>query len=191
MIDLQFTSDLKPEKGRLLISEPFLQDNYFERSVVLICDYNSEGAFGFVLNKYLDVKFEEMAEVLPSFDTKVSLGGPVNKQHLFFIHTLDQLPGAVQVNKEIYAGGDFDLMLNMIKKGEINNQQIRFFLGYSGWSPGQLEAEIELNSWIVSPSPSSDLLMNAENESLWEILLEKKGGKFKLMSKFPQNPQMN
>lgn len=191
MIDLHFTSELKPERGKLLISEPFMQDDYFGRSVVFLCEYNSEGAFGFVLNKYLDVQFETMSERLPEFDTRVSLGGPVNQQNLFFIHRLDNLPGAQSIDGNIFVGGDFDVLIRMLENGEVNKKDIKFFLGYSGWSPGQLEAEIETNSWIVSPAPSADIILDAENENLWEILLKRKGGKFKMISKFPQNPELN
>ena len=191
MIDLEFTSDLKPAKGRLLISEPFMDDTYFGRSVVYLCDYNNEGAFGFVLNKYLDVEFQSMSSKLPPFDTRVSLGGPVNKENLFFIHRLNHLPGSVSVADGIFAGGDFDLLLDMMRNEEVGQQHVKFFLGYSGWSPGQLDGEIEGRSWIVSPAPSPELILDSTNENLWELLLQQKGGKFKMMSRFPSDPQMN
>ena len=99
------TDGLKPKRGRLLLSEPFLVDEYFKRSVVLLCDYNKEGAFGFVLNNYVTIKLNELIDDIPDFTTTISLGGPVNTNNLYFIHTLGKkLPGSSSLTDGIYIG---------------------------------------------------------------------------------------
>lgn len=185
------SNGLKPKKGRILLSEPFLEDDYFKRSVILLCDYNEEGAFGFVLNNYITIRLNELVEDVAEFDTTLSLGGPVNTNNLYYIHTLgDKLPGASELMEGIHIGGDFDLLKQFIAEGKVKPSQVKFFLGYSGWSANQLDEELEDNSWIVTDS-DSNIIMQEENEKLWENTLKQMGGKFKIISDFPKDPNLN
>lgn len=185
------TDGLKPKRGRFLLSEPFLEDDYFKRSVVLLCDYNKEGAFGFVLNNYVTIKLSELIEGVADFETTLSLGGPVNANNLYYIHTLgDKLPGSSMLLNGLYVGGDFDLLKQFIAEGKIKSSQIKFFLGYSGWSENQLDDELKENAWIVTDSDVGSV-MQSKNKKLWEQILKKMGGKFKVISKFPKDPNLN
>ncbi len=153
MFDLNVYNTLDPKKGRLLITEPFMQNDYFHRSVILLCEHNEDGSFGFVLNNYTDVKlseFENMHEVEGFCDDfRISIGGPVSAKNLYYIHTLgDQLPDSIHVAGNIYAGGDFDLLKEKIANGQVTADQVRFFLGYSGWVEKQLNGELKQNSWL-------------------------------------------
>lgn len=184
-------SNLKPKKGRILISEPFLMDNYFKRSIVLLTEHNEEGTIGFVLNKPIEVNVHEIIENFPEFDFTLSLGGPVNTNSLHFIHTLgDIIPNSVKVLRNIYWGGDFDVIEKLIKSGNINSEQIRFFLGYSGWHPEQLDNEISEEAWIVSEL-SPEEIMAPMNKLFWKRKLRGMGKKYEMWSNFPENPQMN
>jgi putative transcriptional regulator len=91
---------------------------------------------------------------------------------------------------DIWWGGDFDCVKELIKSGSLNRNQIRFFVGYSGWEPKQLEREISENSWVVSELDSS-LIMNSRSRESWQTVLHLMGGKYKLWTNFPENPGMN
>ncbi len=181
----------EPQKGKILLSEPFLLDNYFKRSIVLITEHNENGTIGFVLNKPVDVNINEVVEDFPEIDTDVALGGPVSTNTLHYIHTLgDIIPNSVQVLGNIYWGGDFKVVERLISSGNIDKGQIRFFLGYSGWSPNQLEEELEENAWVVGDIPPVEVMMPM-NKHFWTKTMQRMGKKYEMWSNFPENPEMN
>jgi len=182
--------NLTPKQGRILISEPLLSDTYFKRSVVLITEHSDKGAVGFVLNKPVDLPLNEVLADFPDFNAKVYVGGPVAKDTIHFLHTLGQLvPNSVHVMDNIYWGGDFDSLKELITEGIVEPSQVRFFLGYSGWSPNQLEDEIDENAWIVT-KVDSEKIMSADKD-IWKETLNKLGKKYKVWANFPENPAMN
>ncbi len=196
MFDLNVYNTLDPKKGRLLITEPFMQNDYFHRSVILLCEHNEDGSFGFVLNNYTDVKlseFENMHEVEGFCDDfRISIGGPVSAKNLYYIHTLgDQLPDSIHVAGNIYAGGDFDLLKEKIANGQVTADQVRFFLGYSGWVEKQLNGELKQNSWLVADIDHSDDIMDVNNETIWKDYMQRQGGKYKVFANFPKDPALN
>jgi putative transcriptional regulator len=187
----QTNNTLLPQKGRILISEPFLTDNYFKRSIVLITEYSEEGTVGFVLNKPINMKINEIMSGFPPMETVVSLGGPVQTNTIHYIHTLgDIIPGSIKVIDNIYWGGDFDVTKKLMKTGNLHSGNIRFFLGYSGWQANQLENELAENAWIVAELSPQDI-MAPMNKQIWNRTLNKLGKKFQMWSNFPENPQMN
>jgi len=191
MIDLNVYNTLEPKKGRLLITEPFLESEYFQRSVILLCEHNEEGSFGFVLNKYVDVQLSEF-EGLPEFDSRISTGGPVNTKNLFYIHTLgDRIPGSVNILENLYAGGDFEVLKELIASKKVAENEIRFFLGYSGWVEKQLVGELKHNSWLVSEVQSVDDIMNVDYSNIWNDYMQNQGGKYKAFAHFPKDPELN
>ena len=182
---------LPPAKGRLLVSAPFLQDPYFTRSVILLCESDKEGAFGFILNKYIDINLEDLVNDLPDFGAMVSMGGPVQSENLFYIHTLgEELPGSIPITPELSLGGDFDMLRSGIIAGSIEPRQIRFFVGYSGWSAGQLEDEMSQKSWYVS-EPGELPLMESDRVDIWGQTLSQMGGDFAKLANIPADPSMN
>lgn len=182
--------NLAPKQGRILISEPLLSDTYFKRSVILITEYSEKGAVGFVLNKSVDIPINEILSDFPDFKAKVYVGGPVAKDTIHFLHTLGELvPNSVHVLDNIYWGGDFDVLKELINEGIVESSQVRFFLGYSGWSPDQLENEIEDNAWLVTRVESSKIMSG--DKDIWKKTLDELGKKYKIWSNFPENPAMN
>lgn len=182
--------NLAPEQGRILISEPLLSDTYFKRSVVLITEHSDKGAVGFVLNKPVDLPLNEVLADFPDFNAQVYIGGPVAKDTIHFLHTLGELiPNSVHVMDNIYWGGDFDSLKELINEGIVEPSQVRFFLGYSGWSPNQLEGEIEDNAWLVT-RVEPDKIMSADKD-IWKKTLDELGKKYKVWANFPENPAMN
>lgn len=184
-------NNLEPQKGRVLISEPFLQDNYFKRSLVLITEHTDEGTVGFVLNKPVDIQINEVVEDFPESDASLSIGGPVNTNTLHFLHTLgDIIPESNHVIGNIYWSGDFTVVERLIRSGNLHQNQIRFFLGYSGWSPNQLEGELEENAWLVSEL-SQEEIMAPMKMQFWKKKLNRMGKKYQMWANFPENPEMN
>ena len=179
-------------QGRVLISEPFLNDTYFKRSVVLLTEHSEEGSVGFVLNKPVDLSVNDVLADFPEVDTDISIGGPVNTNTIHYIHTVgEKIPNSVKVLENLYWGGDFDALKDLLVKGVIQSSQIRFFLGYAGWSPRQLEGELSENAWLVSEM-KSEHIMQGSDDNLWKNILEKSGDKkYRTWVNFPENPSMN
>ena len=179
------------KQGRVLISEPFLNDTYFRRSVVLLTEHTQEGSVGFVLNKPVDLSVNDVLSDFPEIETEISIGGPVNTNTVHYIHTLGTaIPNSVQVVGNLYWGGDFDAVKEMITSGRIKGHQIRFFLGYAGWSPNQLDNELSENAWLVSEMNAEQIMKGPDN-NLWKNILKKSGDKYKTWVNFPENPGLN
>ncbi len=185
------SNNLRPAKGRLLLSEPLMGDFYFGRSVVLLAEHNDEGSFGLVLNKPVMQEFNKVVKDFPKFEGQLFIGGPVETNSLFFIHTIgDIVEGSIEIGSGIYWGGDIDIIKEMILLNSITPNDIRFSVGYSGWSPDQLKNELKRNSWLVSKNLDKDIL-KIKPEIMWKKLLEPLGDDYKYWPKFPPDPGLN
>jgi len=183
--------DKIPGKGKILISEPFLPDTFFNRSIVYLTDHSSQGSVGFILNKKLDLQVSAAIEGFEGCDENLSLGGPVAPDTLHYLHNLgDLIPKSVLVEGNIFWGGDIDSIRELIKTGKINKSQIRFFLGYSGWSAGQLERELNENSWVIA-KVNSNIVLNNSGDDIWKKVLRGFKNKYKMWADFPDSPEMN
>ena len=141
---------IDPAAGILLISDPFLKDPNFMRTVVFLCEHQQQGSFGFVLNRKYENTIDQIVPELEGFKLPVYYGGPVQTDTLHFLHQYPaEIPGSVEVIKGVHWGGDFDMVLQMIKKNVIDENKIRFFIGYSGWGEGQLNEELTGKSWLT------------------------------------------
>lgn len=193
--DIDFFSimpeDKIPEQGRVLISEPFLPDSFFNRSIVYLAEHSPEGSVGFILNKVLDINLNDAITGFDRWKEPLFMGGPVAPDTLHYIHTLgDIIPKSVWVHSNIFMGGDIDAIRKMIAKGIIKKHQIRFFLGYSGWSKGQLEEELHENSWVIA-QVSSDIIMKNKGADTWKKVLRSLNNKYRIWADFPDSPDMN
>ncbi|WMJ74404.1 YqgE/AlgH family protein [Cytophagaceae bacterium ABcell3] len=178
-------------KGHILLSEPYLGDNSFERSVILLCENNEQGAFGFILNKPTILTLEAVLAGVDDFDEMLYMGGPVGQDSLHFIYRNNfPLEGSVEVMDNLYWGGDYEQLKYLINTKQLNTADIRFFLGYSGWGEGQLDEELEENAWIVAEANSGDIFDTTPGD-MWRFMLQKKGGKYKMMSNYPIDPRLN
>ena len=183
--------DKIPEKGKILISEPFLPDTFFNRTVVYLADHNADGSVGFILNKKLDIKVCDAISGFEGWDELLSMGGPVAPDTLHYLHNMGEgIPKSVLVDENIYWGGDIDLIRDLISAGKLDNTQIRFFLGYSGWSAGQLEKELKENSWVIAKI-NSDIVLNNQVDDAWKRVLRGLKKKYRVWADFPDSPDMN
>ena len=185
------TNNVAPKKGRILIAEPFLSGNYFNRSVVFLVAYSDKGSVGFILNKKVDFPIQDIFPDFPEFDAQIYLGGPVSTDSIYFIHKLGkQLPGSIQVLDDLFWGGDFEALKNQIKANQVNPNDIRFFLGYSGWDAGQLENELKEDSWLVT-DVEQEAVMRELAENSWVDFVKKAGSRYTIWENFPENPSLN
>jgi putative transcriptional regulator len=183
--------DKIPEKGKILISEPFLPDSFFSRSIVYLTDHSPEGSVGFILNKKTDLILSSAVTGFDCWDEMINMGGPVAHDTLHYIHNLgDAIPKSIHVENNVYWGGDIDAIRKLIKSGKISKSQIRFFLGYSGWSAGQLERELKENSWVIA-KVGSDIIMNNRGDDTWKMVLRSLKNKYRMWADFPDSPEMN
>jgi putative transcriptional regulator len=178
-------------KGRILISEPFLSDHYFRRSIVYLTEHNEQGSLGFVLNKPIQMKVSEIVNDFPDADFSISVGGPVSTNTVHYIHTLgERVPESVPVTDGIYWGGDFNVLKDLVSSGRVAPQELRFFLGYAGWSADQLDKELKENAWLVGKIPPGVVMKAVENE-FWSSLLRRYKNKYKAWANFPDDPGLN
>ena len=183
--------DKIPEKGKILISEPFLPDTFFNRSIVYLTDHTLQGSVGFILNKKLDLKLSSAIAGFDGWDENINMGGPVAPDTLHYLHSLGELiPDSILIEDNIWWGGDIDAIRDLISAGKITPSQIRFFLGYSGWSAGQLERELREDSWIIA-RVKADIVMNNRGDNTWKRVLRSFKNKYRIWADFPDSPDMN
>jgi putative transcriptional regulator len=179
------------EKGTLLIAEPFLQDINFQRSVILVCENDLEGTFGITLNKdtgdplgyYLEDSDESF---LPIYD-----GGPVGRDQLHFLHMIpDLIPGGLHITDGVYWGGDFETMTALVREKAIDENEIRFYLGYAGWEPQQLDEELKEKSWLCLPG-QAELIFHKDLKCIWKDAVRNLGSDYLPMINYPLDPSFN
>lgn len=188
---LPVENKLEPATGRILLAEPFLNDGYFRRAVILLTEHNEKGSIGFMLNKPVDAQLHELVNDFPEYDGEVYLGGPVQRNQLFFVHRLGHLiEDSTPISDELWWNGNFEQIRELIATGQADSSQIRFFIGYSGWEPGQLDKEMQERSWYVTPGKIK-LVFNPDAEALWVNTVKNMGKPFTIMANFPEDPSLN
>lgn len=182
---------LTPKKGRLLIAEPaILNDSSFKRTIILLTEHNNKSTVGFILNRPLDYTVKDL---VPEIDCNFTIyqGGPVEQDNLYFVHTIPNIiAGSIEVANGIYWGGNFEALKISLQNNTIKHDEIRFFLGYSGWASGQLNEELKSNSWFVSKNDFSNVF-STDNETIWKNKLLQKGGEYKLWANAPSDIKLN
>ncbi len=184
--------ELKPKKGKLLIAEPALTgDVSFNRSVVLLAEHNDEGAVGFILNKPLQYDICDLVAEI-KVPLKVFNGGPVEQDNLYFIHKVPHLiADSIEISDGIYWGGDFDKIVELINCNTITENDIRFFLGYSGWASLQLDQELTSKSWVVVRNEYQSDIIQKSTTAFWKEKMIELGGDYLIWSNSPENPILN
>lgn len=181
-----------PQIKSLLISEPFMLDPNFSRSVVLICEHNEEGTLGLVINQPANLFLKDVVEDVEGADFPIYVGGPVGMDNLLFVHKCyDRLNSGVDLGDGVYWGGNFETLKILLKQNAIQQDEIKFFIGYSGWDNMQLDQELVENSWIVTNKFNPDLLFVHDEENLWKEVIINLGPKYAHVASFPKNPMMN
>lgn len=174
------------KSGQILLAEPFMQDPYFRRAVVLLCEHHEEGSLGFILNKSIDMGVNDLMSEFPRFDAEVFYGGPVQTDTLHYVHNLGEvLEESVKVSDGVWWGGDFDKLKVLITNGLVEPANIRFFVGYSGWSSGQLGEELEYGSWVAAPM-DANYVFKTQPTRLWSQAMYNKGDIYEIIADMPE-----
>src|SRR5688572_5187729 len=182
---------IDPGPGILLIADPFLKDPNFLRTVVLLCEHREEGSFGFVLNRMYENTLDELIPDLEGYKLPVYYGGPVQMDTIHFLHQYPaDIPGGEEVMKGVFWGGDFGKTIELIQSGTMDFNKIRFYIGYSGWSNGQLKEEINEKSWLTVEA-NRRLIFQTSTEDIWKESLKHLGGDYEMMIHFPTDPRLN
>ena len=186
------SNSLEPKPGKILISEPLMNDFHFGRSVILLIDHvESEGSFGIIINKKMDITVNQAVDAFPECEAPVFLGGPVADEQLFFIHTLgDLIPETYPIVDGLYWGGDHETLATLIHTGIANEDNVRFYLGYSGWDSGQLVDELVRNSWLITDITAEQYL-KTPTEKMWQTFVDQMGHSYDMWKHFPKDFQDN
>lgn len=183
-------NNIKPKQGLVLVSEPFAPDNIFSRTIILLAEHNEEGTVGLILNKPFNRKISDFSSEFGNFDINVSLGGPVESEHIYYIHTYGKIiPGSIQIKDDLFWGGEFKIIQIMSEAGKLDNNKIRFFVGYSGWSSEQLANEIKKDYWLVSEIDVKTIMQN--DKKIWDKTVSALDTPYKVWQYFPENPNLN
>src|SRR5690606_3260475 len=181
-----------PRVRSLLVSEPFMLDPNFMRSVILLCEHDENGTVGLVLNQPSNLQVKDVVPVMSDVDLPLYVGGPVGMDSIQFVHKCnDRLNSGVDLGEGIFWGGNFEALKILLENKEINNDEIKFFIGYSGWTMGQLAHELKENTWMISNDFNPDLIFVSDEENLWKEVIVNLGPKFAHVAQFPKNPTWN
>lgn len=178
--------------GKILLAEPFMLDPNFKRSAILLCDHNNDdGSVGFILNKPLQTNIDELIEDFPSFESEVYFGGPVQTDTIHYIHRVgDLLDDSIEISRGIFWGGDFEKLKFLINSQLVQPHQIRFFVGYAGWSEGQLQSEMNYGSWLIA-NMDANYVFKFSPEKLWEKIMYNKGNTYTVLAQLPEDLSWN
>jgi putative transcriptional regulator len=182
-------NNVRPQRGKVLISQPLMMDGCFRRSVVLLTEYSKKGAIGFVLNKMLNISIDDLVDDFPAGESQLSIGGPVAANTLHYLHTFANIPDAVEIVNGSYWGGNIEVVLKLLTVSILKPENIRFFLGYSGWTGRQLDDELKTHSWLVTDIRPSQIIHPPRN--LWQDSVKNMGEPYQLWTNFPENPALN
>lgn len=162
-----------------------MQDPYFRRAVVLLVEHHEQGSLGFILNKSIDMGINELMSEFPKFETEVFYGGPVQTDTLHYVHNLgDLLEDSVKVADGVWWGGDFEKLKILISSELVQPHNIRFFVGYSGWTSGQLKDELEYGSWM-SANMDANYVFKSTPKQLWSQVMYNKGNAYEIIADLP------
>jgi putative transcriptional regulator len=179
-----------PKAGCLLIAEPLLNDPNFVRSVIFLCEHGPEGSVGFVLNQPTSYTLQDLLPELYVSSLSIYQGGPVQGDTLHMIHRVPEIPGGMPIIDNVFWGGSYEALKDMIWRNTFEPSEIRLFIGYSGWAAGQLEQEISEGSWLVA-DPTEDILFETNPDEIWKKAIGLLGKKYAYLANIPIDPNLN
>ncbi|MCP4520871.1 MAG: YqgE/AlgH family protein [Cytophagales bacterium] len=177
--------------GDVLVAEPFLSDENFYRSVVLICDHTEDTFLGLIQNcKIDDCSLSHIIPNIRGSQIPVYTGGPVDGNLLQYLHRFgDEIEDSIALSNGVYWGGNFDQLTNLINQGIATEENVKFFLGYAGWGEDQLKDELNKDCWVLTQT-KLDVICHNEHE-LWKDVLLEQGEQYKVLTNTPANPNLN
>ncbi len=174
-------------RGMVLLAEPFSLDSNFRGSAVLLTEHDKEGSIGFIMNRPLELEIGDLVGEFPEFESTVYFGGPVATDSLHYLHNVGELlEDSIKVSQGVYWGGNFEKLKFLISSELIGRDNIRFYVGYSGWSSGQLMEEFDVGSWLAAPM-DPNYLFKSDPSQLWGQIMNNKGSLYTVIARLDQN----
>jgi len=184
-------SKVSIEKGKILLAEPFMLDPGFKRSAILLCDHGIEGSVGFIINKPIDMEVNSLLADFPDAELGVNYGGPVATDTLHYIHNMGAiLDESMEIGQGLFWGGNFTQLKVLLREGVSQNYMLKFFVGYSGWSQGQLVDELDYGSWVIADL-DPNYLTDSDPKNLWRNIMAQKGNNFGVIAEMPDDAHWN
>jgi putative transcriptional regulator len=185
-----FKSKTAPQAGSLLLADPHLTEDFFQRAAILLVAHDTTESFGLVLNHPTELVLSDLFEHI-ELDLPIYNGGPVAPEQLFYLHRFANIKGATRVTEKLYFGGDWQAVLMhaiVLKKPE---NHLRLFAGYAGWGAGQLASELEDHAWICTTVFQDQSLLKVEPSALWKKSMLEQEPKLAMFAHFPLNVSDN
>jgi putative transcriptional regulator len=177
--------------GIVLAAAHNLHDTNFKRAVVFLAQHEATGTLGYVVNRPLEPTLREILPDVHGFDAPLFWGGPCQNDTLHCLHRIGaHVPGALEIAEGIYWGGKFEVITDLLMSGGADVNDIRFFVGYAGWTDGQLEEEIKEESWMPAHS-NQHLLFEEPTKNLWTRVVSGLGGDYRIIAGTPEHPSLN
>ncbi len=180
------------QKGTFLIATPDIDNGFFFRGVILVCEHNTNGSFGLLVNKSLDLELpEEIININHLVNSRIGIraGGPVQTNQMMLLHSSDQIEQqTLKISDGIYLGGDLQFLQEAIV--DQNGPHVYLCFGYAGWGTGQLEREFLDGHWFLHPATPQHLF-HTPADKLWQTLLREMGGKYATLSMIPEDLSLN
>lgn len=190
ILDLHKRTNIIPAAGRILIAEPFLTDPGFSRTVVLLCEHGEDGSIGFVLNRPSPSNITDLLPELDNRNLTIFEGGPVQNDTLHMIHRIPEVMGGLEIVPGIFWGGSYHDLSRIIEDKTFTEEEVRLFIGYSGWEKGQLEEELKEGAWLVAES-YQELIFGTEASKVWRDSIHSLGSAYSYLANMPLHPQLN
>ncbi|MDX9891671.1 MAG: YqgE/AlgH family protein [Bacteroidales bacterium] len=173
---------LKPAAGRILISVPFYNDPFFNRTVVLLVECSENNCVGLIINQQIKFKINQIIKDI-DIDEHIYAGGPVMHNNAFGLHNYPYCEDCSEIVKNVYLGYN-DRLISILEKRFDSSVKYKFFIGYSGWAPNQLEEEIHHQMWVVSRA-DEQLILHTPPDLIWEHAVKELGDEYLHWLKIP------
>ena len=180
--------DLKPERGLLLVAMPTLLDPNFRQTLVLLCEHGPEGSMGLVINRPTEVEVSALVDEFPAL-TQTGLvysGGPVSRNAMLVLFRGEDLQEGHGILENVFLAKT----LEVFRSSGFSDQDVRCYLGYAGWGPGQLENEMKSGAWTVMPADAG-MIFEPDPSLLWQEMMQRLGGDWSVYSSLPSDPSLN
>ncbi|MEI7787294.1 MAG: YqgE/AlgH family protein [Chlorobiaceae bacterium] len=181
----------KLKAGKLLLASANMLESNFKRTVLIMCEHNEKGSLGFILNRPMEFKVCEAIAGFEDIEEPLHMGGPVQVDTVHFLHLRgDLIEDSLEILPGLFWGGDKNQLSFLLNTGVMLPSEIRFFLGYAGWTAGQLESEFEEGAWYTAEA-SKEMIFSDAYERMWSRSVRSKGGEYQLVANAPELPGLN
>ena len=179
-----------PQRGKFLVAMPTLLDPNFRQTVILLCEHGPEGSMGIVLNRPTKAEVSTLVDEFPALSETgiVYSGGPVAKNALLILCRGEDTDMGHIIMEDIFLAKDLERFEN--QQEWLPRRDLRCYLGYAGWAPGQLDNEMKSGAWTLA-SANSSLIFETDPVLLWQEMMRSKGGELAFYASMPADPTLN